>query len=595
MHDWNGLFSKIDGIPIGKQIARTLYLHRSAQEKFLPLPSELEALVTEKLPDWNCIKLVPEEGRISFLVYKDFETDTHPILAKALTIHPLKGSSRLVRYKTDHNPPILHRKELLVGPDHPKYGEWSEQTRKEEELGLYENPRTIGFLENWNELLLEKGVVEKKVDPEPVPPIERHKTAISRTSFSKPVQALLASGLLTKERSLFDYGCGKGDDVTALTAAGFDAKGWDPAHRPDTLKTEADVVNLGFVLNVIESPSERIRVLHEAFSLARSVLCVGVLVENMQTSNNLRPYKDGYLTSRNTFQKYYNQYEIAQTLEDSLQKPIVAFGPGVFLVFQQVEEAESFFINRSRREYTWTEWGVTREWSIEDRTKFKKERFFKENEDLIERYWEKTLELGRFPVSEEFEALSKLVVQAGAFKRLKAWITDHYGVEPFEKAIKRKREDIIVFLALRHFQKRLRLKNLPLVIQRDILACFPSYETAWETAKTFLFQIGKPEVITQKCDDSSIGRRDEQALYVSPHEVERLDPVLRIYIQTGELFYGDRFAADEIKIHKASGKVTFLTYAEPKSTRSTLLRTKVNLRSQKVEFYDHSINLNKGG
>ena len=43
-------------------------------------------------------------------------------------------------------------------------------------------------------------------------------------------------------------------------------------------KMEADVVNLGFVVNVIEDPAERVDAMHKAFSLARRVIAIGVML-----------------------------------------------------------------------------------------------------------------------------------------------------------------------------------------------------------------------------------------------------------------------------------------------------------------------------
>lgn len=585
----SGIFQAAAKLTIGKKVGGAIYIHSSVQATHLPLPEEIMEVVRARMAKWNCLKIASKEETLSFLLYKDFEETAHPVLMQALTYHVCSLRIRLITYREDHNPPILHRKELLVGFDHPLYEQWALQTAVEERLGLYEDSRTIGFLDNWTELLRSKGIIETEEAIGGETSIDRHKTAITRSSLSKPVQALLTAGMLTREKSLFDYGCGKGDDVASLRSAGFLASGWDPVHRPNEPKQEADVVNLGFVLNVIENPSERVKVLHDAFNLARSVLCVSTLIENMQTSPNLKPYKDGYLTSRNTFQKYYNQAELAQLLEDALGKPIAASSPGVFFVFQKSEEAEQYFVSKSSRQSAWTDWGIKKNWSTDERTTFKKDKFFADHELEIDHYWQKTLELGRFPEEDEFEGLGPLIEKTGAIRRLRSWIIEHFGSEVFERALARKREDIIVFLALRHFQKRLTLKNLPIQIQRDIQASFPNYSTAWETAKAFLFQIGKPDVIAEKCNKSEIGLLDKQALYVTPSEVEELDPVLRIYVQTGELFYGDRSNADEIKIHKASSKVTFLSYEKPISERKTRYRTKVNLASQKVEFYDHSM------
>ena len=53
------------------------------------------------------------------------------------------------------------------------------------------------------------------------PTIDRAKTALSRTNFSRPVQHLLESGLRSKKRSFFDFGCGRGDDIAGLAELGF--------------------------------------------------------------------------------------------------------------------------------------------------------------------------------------------------------------------------------------------------------------------------------------------------------------------------------------------------------------------------------------
>src|SRR4051812_11132256 len=87
--------------------------------------------------------------------------------------------------------------------------------------------------------------------------IPRHRTAIARPDLSKPIALAIADGVVTTSCSLFDYGCGRGHDVTRLRALGYEADGWDPGHRPAAEIRPADVVNLGYVVNVIEDPAER--------------------------------------------------------------------------------------------------------------------------------------------------------------------------------------------------------------------------------------------------------------------------------------------------------------------------------------------------
>ena len=54
---------------------------------------------------------------------------------------------------------------------------------------------------------------------------------------------------------------------------------WDPHHAADGRHQAADVVNLGFVLNVIEDPRERTETLRAAWGFARHALCVSVMVQ----------------------------------------------------------------------------------------------------------------------------------------------------------------------------------------------------------------------------------------------------------------------------------------------------------------------------
>ena len=91
------------------------------------------------------------------------------------------------------------------------------------------------------------------------------------------MQLLMRLGVVAAGRSVFDYGCGQGADVEALASQGFDAFGWDPHHAPSGPRKPADVVNLGFVVNVIEDPRERVETLKAAWGFAQRALCVAVM------------------------------------------------------------------------------------------------------------------------------------------------------------------------------------------------------------------------------------------------------------------------------------------------------------------------------
>lgn len=86
------------------------------------------------------------------------------------------------------------------------------------------------------------------------PEVKREKTAIVRFRHSKPVLLALSHSIIESSTSVFDYGCGRGEDIKYLRSQGIQASGWDPHYQPYTSPATADVVNLGYVLNVIEDP-----------------------------------------------------------------------------------------------------------------------------------------------------------------------------------------------------------------------------------------------------------------------------------------------------------------------------------------------------
>ena len=58
-------------------------------------------------------------------------------------------------------------------------------------------------------------------------------------------------------------------ELTGLTGLGHKVSAWDPVHRPDGILEKSDFVNLGFVINVIEDPAERVETLIKAWGLLK--------------------------------------------------------------------------------------------------------------------------------------------------------------------------------------------------------------------------------------------------------------------------------------------------------------------------------------
>ena len=110
--------------------------------------------------------------------------------------------------------------------------------------------------------------------------------------------------------------------MRTLSGLGYDCVGWDPAYRPDGELRPSEVVNLGYVVNVIEDPGERVETLRAAWRLASRVLIVAARVDVQAQPNNSEEQADGVITGRGTFQKFYTQSELRDWIDHTLDAVI---------------------------------------------------------------------------------------------------------------------------------------------------------------------------------------------------------------------------------------------------------------------------------
>ena len=600
--------SLVDEVSVGKKLPDAVYLHASALSA---LPEALAKLLTKvatalkiETKDWNIIKLARWDFKVSYLHYPDFDLYAYPSLAHSFTVDLEKLSVRKADYSTSANPPILHRKETLVTQDYPHRPVFEECTREGEAIGLYENPRKIGLKQQWDRLIMSKGfsldehgrLIELEQQP-PIPTdnpltdsIDRHLTALDRNSLSKPVSTLARFGYLDGDYSLLDYGCGKGDDLRELEAHGLDVCGWDPAHNPEGTLVSSDLVNLGFVLNVIEDREERDETLRRAWEYAEKLLVVSVMIAGEQTIASFRPYKDGVVTSRNTFQKYFSQSELRYYVENTLNEDVVVAGQGILFVFKDKDEEQRFLLEKQF---------VTREWKqktareITLRPKPKRRTKFDINSELITDFWGACLEMGRTPANDEFEFSTDIRRIFGSHRKAHDYLREEFGAELFDEARQKREEDLTVYFALSLFEKRRPQTHMPASLVRDIKAFYGSYNDAIEHAKENLFSVGNPEVIESACQSAyshfNCGEMTEGHSYTFRKDLLDDAPVaLRVYVGCAIQLFGDLETIQLIKAHIRSGKVSFMGYRDWESETPYLIeRIKVRLRDQDVDFFDY--------
>jgi len=411
--------------------------------------------------------------------------------------------------------------------------------------------------------------------------IDRHKTAIRRGDFSRPVKCLLRDSLVRPGVSFFDYGCGRGEDVELLGVEGIECSGWDPAHRADGVRIEADVVNLGYVLNVIENPAERAETLRSAWGLCRQVLAVAAQVLVAGRGKNPIEFGDGILTCRNTFQKFFDQGELKVYLEAEVGTEAIAAGIGTFYLFKDEGRQQEFMASRFRRR------------EILPRRRIKELRL-EETREALEPFMEAVAALGRVPDADEFPGTPELIEKFGSVKRAFAAVQRLTGTETWDDIARRRREDILVYLALSRFKKRPAISLLPRPLQRDMKAFFGGYPNACTEADALLFKAGDSAAIDEACKRAKVGKLLPDDLYVHESAVDSLEPLLRIYEGCGRAYLGEVEGANLIKIHRRTGKLSYLVYPDFDTDPHPALErcVKLNLRTRQVECYDYAQSAN---
>jgi len=148
---------------VGKVVRGDLYFHVSATPdvSVAAHTAMLEACEIAGLrptADFNVVKIGRGGTGVSLLSYGDFFEEAFPRLEKACTVNLTAKSYRARSYGAEGNPPILHKKELLLSPDNPSRPLFEKLTQGLEERGIRPNKAGLGFRRQWEEYLAIMGV-----------------------------------------------------------------------------------------------------------------------------------------------------------------------------------------------------------------------------------------------------------------------------------------------------------------------------------------------------------------------------------------------------------------------------------------------------
>lgn len=147
----------------GKKVGGTIYVHIAAYFSF---PDDVRESVhsaceiaKEKLDQpWNVLKLELDHDKLSLLYYPSFLEDPFPALKEVCTVDLHAKRSKKRSYRNSPNPPILHRKELLLPANDPHRSRFASLTAELKEHGMFRDSHQIGFRQQWMDRLREAGL-----------------------------------------------------------------------------------------------------------------------------------------------------------------------------------------------------------------------------------------------------------------------------------------------------------------------------------------------------------------------------------------------------------------------------------------------------
>jgi DNA phosphorothioation-associated putative methyltransferase len=397
------------------------------------------------------------------------------------------------------------------------------------------------------------------------------------------MQTLARWGFLDGSLTVLDYGCGRGDDVSALAAAGIDVVGWDPHFAPEAPLIESDVVNLGFVLNVIETASERAEALKSAYNLTRRVLSVAVMLNGSGAGSS---HADGVLTKRQTFQRYYTQTDLRDYVSQVLGRDPVTIAPGIMFVFRSDDDEQAFLARRQRSALVPID-GFDVPVALQGLTA--RPSLYERHQPLLDRFWATVLGLGRLPYADELDNGKEMLAVAGSVRRAFAALPFADKERDIARVAAIRKDDLLTYLALNIFERRASFGSIPVAVQRDVKAFFGSYKSALDHGHQALFEAGNTErtrAATATANDANLGvlDPDDGDYMFHASSLARQPAALRIILGCAERIEPQPPDVDLIKIHGSGQRVSYLSFDNFAERALPLLarRTIVDLARQRT-------------
>jgi DNA phosphorothioation-associated putative methyltransferase len=214
------------------------------------------------------------------------------------------------------------------------------------------------------------------------------------------------------------------------------------------------------------------------------------MVQGRVSTTGHKPFRDGFVTSRGTFQKYFNQQELRELVAATTGELPLALAPGIVAVFRDKDLEQEVLLRRRSRALVA---GSLPRPVPRERVVLARPALRQRLAPALDALRASALALGRLPETEEAPgfAIDMLAKERVTWSRALEMLRDDLSAdEEFGRTAEARKQDLLVHLALSQVPGAPKYKTLARSIQADIKAFFRSHAAAIEEGRRLLFAAG---------------------------------------------------------------------------------------------------------
>lgn len=300
-------------------------------------------------------------------------------------------------------------------------------------------------------------------------------------------------------------------------------------------------MTLTYVVNVIEDPAERHRVLSDAWALSGRCLVVSTRLTWERKQVNGVAVGDGTVTRRNTFQRLYSPAELRTLVEQTTGVRAISPVPGVAYAFRHDDDRLAYLARRVAPEQIWRA-GDDIQSAVAALAHFLEQR-------------------GRMPELEETPDALLPLLRNLTRRNLARLTAQEADPEHVTQGRRRSMLNVLLLLGIEVFNGRSPLQSLSLPVQADIRAFFESYKEACRRADRLLLKL-RDDTYLRNVMRNSVGKMTPTAIYVHRRAVESMPVLLKLYEHCGAIAVGRPGDWDLVKLSHEGRSVSWLGYPD---------------------------------